>query len=127
MLECTNNWYQSCKYSIKYFILKIISRAVARTWRNAARLTMSDQKRDAKRKAEANSEAPRSDITPNKKAKVLSFNMKRMRVLTKHEKVLSKYQGIVYWMWRDQRVQGSYCFDVLVDHLILYWLDAACS
>jgi hypothetical protein len=56
----------------------------------------------AKRKAEASCE---SDTT-NKKRRLATFNLKRMRVLTKQEEISSKHQGIVYWMWRDQRVQG---------------------
>ena len=46
--------------------------------------------------------------TAKKKAKssAESFNMKRVRILTEQKDVSSGYEGIAYWMWRDQRVQG---------------------
>ncbi|XP_074658090.1 deoxyribodipyrimidine photo-lyase-like [Tubulanus polymorphus] len=40
----------------------------------------------------------------------LKFNAKRKRVISKHENVSTKKQGIVYWMSRDQRVQDNWAF-----------------
>lgn len=34
------------------------------------------------------------------------FNKKRVRILTPVKEVLNGAEGIVYWMSRDQRVQG---------------------
>ncbi|XP_028409958.1 deoxyribodipyrimidine photo-lyase-like [Dendronephthya gigantea] len=42
------------------------------------------------------------------KSSAESFNMKRVRILTGQKDVSSGYQGIVYWMWRDQRVQDNW-------------------
>ena len=40
----------------------------------------------------------------------LDFNEGRVRFISSQKKISSKCQGIVYWMWRDQRVEGSCCF-----------------
>jgi hypothetical protein len=66
---------------------------------------MSTQRSSTKRKAESSEQAITSKHKKTKSSGE-TFDMKRMRILTKQENVLSKYQGIVYWMWRDQRVQG---------------------
>lgn len=39
--------------------------------------------------------------------KDLKFNMKRLRYLSENEKVKQGSDGVVYWMGRDQRVQGN--------------------
>lgn len=39
--------------------------------------------------------------------KDLKFNMKRLRYLSENEKVKPGSDGVVYWMGRDQRVQGN--------------------
>ena len=43
-----------------------------------------------------------------------AFNMNRMRILTKQTSIAKKYKGIVYWMWRDQRVQGIKQFNITI-------------
>ena len=71
---------------------------------------MSTQRRSTKRKAESTEGDSGSNISAkHKKTKSDEepFNMKRMRILTEQTSIASKYQGIVYWMWRDQRVQGN--------------------
>lgn len=71
---------------------------------------MSTQRRSTKRKALGTEGSSESNVSAKHKKTKLdeeTFNMKRMRVLTKQTSIASKYQGIVYWMWRDQRVQGS--------------------
>lgn len=71
---------------------------------------MSTRRSSTKRKAQDTEDsASKSDV--QKKHKKTSsyeeaFNMSRMRILTKQRSITKKYQGIVYWMWRDQRVQG---------------------
>ena len=70
---------------------------------------MSTRRSSTKRKAQDTEDsASKSDV--QKKRKTSSdeeaFNMNRMRILTKQTSIAKKYQGIVYWMWRDQRVQG---------------------
>lgn len=56
-----------------------------------------------KRQPQSDGEASSS----NKKLKTEEFNNKRMRTLSKKTDVLPESQGIVYWMFRDQRVQGE--------------------
>ena len=34
------------------------------------------------------------------------FNKKRVRLVSSQTEMLTSCRGIVYWMWRDQRVQG---------------------
>ena len=51
------------------------------------------------------------------------FNKKRVRVLSKEKDVPDECEGIVYWMSRDQRVQGWFClfvFNVAFKHLRSY-------
>lgn len=70
---------------------------------------MSTQRSSKKRKLPSkDTNGDDSTATKQKKTKTSSdaFNMQRMRILTKQENVSSKFQGILYWMWRDQRVQG---------------------
>lgn len=37
-----------------------------------------------------------------------NFNKKRVRVLTNSDEVAPNCKGIVYWMFRDGRVQGLF-------------------
>ncbi|XP_046842987.1 deoxyribodipyrimidine photo-lyase-like isoform X2 [Xenia sp. Carnegie-2017] len=71
-----------------------------------------------KRKPQSDGEASSS----NKKLKTEEFNNKRMRTLSKKTDVLPESQGIVYWMFRDQRVQDNwamiYAQNLAVEHNI---------
>lgn len=42
------------------------------------------------------------------KKKEMKFNKKRQRFLTDTEKIKQGSEGVLYWMQRDQRVQGEY-------------------
>ena len=95
-----------CKPSIlnRYYYPNI-SLKIALSLRRFFLATMSSKQSSRKRKAETSNE----NVSKSKKTKSSTeeiFNMKRVLTLTKHENVSSKYKGITYWMWRDQRVQG---------------------
>ena len=42
------------------------------------------------------------------------FNKKRVRVLSKSQDVPQNAKAILYWMSRDQRVQGTYAFTQMI-------------
>lgn len=39
--------------------------------------------------------------------KEFKFNKKRVRMISKNEELPASCKGIVYWMFRDQRVEGN--------------------
>ena len=45
-----------------------------------------------------------------KDGKEFKFNKKRVRMISKIEELQANCNGIVYWMFRDQRVEGLYFF-----------------
>ena len=45
--------------------------------------------------------------------KEFKFNKKRVRIISKTKELPEDCEGVLYWMFRDQRVEGSY-----------FWIDA---
>ena len=37
------------------------------------------------------------------------FNKKRVRMISKVQELPTNCKGIIYWMFRDQRVEGKFC------------------
>ena len=42
------------------------------------------------------------------------FNKKRVKILTKLDEVAPKSKGVVYWMFRDARVEGKYIVKIII-------------
>lgn len=47
------------------------------------------------------------------------FNRQRVRVLTKVDEVAPESKGILYWMFRDARVQGKSIFLIFIKLLLI--------